>query len=103
MTTQLPIHSTAREPDRSPAAAGGPRLAPAPALMTDAGLEAVRGELARLRRSSRLEIEQRLGQARAYGAAQTTMSTTPCGKTKWSSRRAWLHSTRPPRHRRRSG
>jgi hypothetical protein len=30
-------------------------------LMSTAGLKAVRGELARLRRSSRLEIEQRLG------------------------------------------
>jgi transcription elongation factor GreA len=35
--------------------------------MTAAGLEAVRGELARLRRSARLEIEQRLREARAYG------------------------------------
>jgi transcription elongation factor GreA len=67
MTTQLPIHSTTRDPDQPLAATGGPRLAPAQALMTAAGLEAVRGELARLRRSSRLEIEQRLRDARAYG------------------------------------
>jgi transcription elongation factor GreA len=36
-------------------------------LMTSASLEAVRGELARLRRSSRVEIEQRLRDARSYG------------------------------------
>jgi transcription elongation factor GreA len=35
--------------------------------MTSAGLDAVRGELARLRRRSRLEIEQRLRDARSYG------------------------------------
>ena len=40
-------------------------------LMSTAGLEAVRGELARLRRSSRLEIEQRLGDGRAYGEASS--------------------------------
>lgn len=36
-------------------------------LMTSVGLEAVRAELARLRQSSRLEIEQRLRDARSYG------------------------------------
>jgi transcription elongation GreA/GreB family factor len=36
-------------------------------LMTSAGLEAVRGELARLRRSSRLEIEQYLRDAPSDG------------------------------------
>jgi transcription elongation factor GreA len=36
-------------------------------LMTSAGLEAVRGELARLRQSSRTEIEQRLRDSRSYG------------------------------------
>jgi transcription elongation factor GreA len=67
MTTQLPIQSAPREPDRPPVTSGGPRLAPPKALMTAAGLEAVHGELARLRRSTRLEIEQRLREARSYG------------------------------------
>jgi transcription elongation factor GreA len=67
MTTQRTIHTTSREPDQPAGANGGARTAPPKAPMSAGGLEAVRGELARLRQSSRLEIEQRLREARAYG------------------------------------
>lgn len=67
MTTQRPIHATSRQPDQPAGANGGARTAPAKAAMTAGGLKAARGELARLRRSSRLEIEHRLREARAYG------------------------------------
>jgi hypothetical protein len=63
MTTQRPIHSTS--PDLPTNANGAPATAPAKAPTTAGGLEAVRGELARLRRSSRLEVEQRLREARS--------------------------------------
>jgi len=66
MTTQRPIHPS-YEPDQVAGANESAHTAAAKAPMTAGGLEAARGELARLRRSSRLEIEHRLREARAYG------------------------------------
>jgi hypothetical protein len=65
MTTPRPIHPTSREPDHSVGANDGAHTAPTKAPMTAGGLAAVRGELARLRRSSRLEVEQRFREARS--------------------------------------
>ena len=60
MTTPRPIHPTTREPDQSVGANDGAHTAPTKAPMTAGGLEAARGELARSRRSSRLDDGQRL-------------------------------------------
>jgi hypothetical protein len=60
MTTPRAIRPTSREPDQSPRAIDGADTAHAKAPMTAGGLEAARGELARLRRSSRLDDGQRL-------------------------------------------
>jgi hypothetical protein len=61
MTTQRLIHSTSRPSERpTTAASEEPESAAAQTPMTAGGLEAARSELARLRRSSRLDVEHRL-------------------------------------------
>ena len=81
-TTQRPIHATSREPDQSAGANDGARTAPAKAPMTAGGLKAARGELARLRRSSRLEIEHRLARSarRSRGRLEQRRHHAQCGR-----------------------
>ena len=54
-----------RQPAATPEGVNG--YAPGAALMTAAGLESLRSELQRLRERTRLEIAQRLREARSYG------------------------------------
>jgi Transcription elongation factor, N-terminal len=93
MTMQGPIHATSREPDQPAGANGRAGTAPAKAPMTADGLEAARGELARLRRSSRLEIEHRLREARAYGDGSNNDEHHAVREDQMSSRPGSLDST----------
>jgi transcription elongation factor GreA len=68
MTTQLAGDAIVRHPGQpTPTPAGVNGYAPGAALMTAAGLESLRSELRRLRERTRLEIAQRLREARSYG------------------------------------
>lgn len=65
MTTERLTHSTSRRPERPAAANPELGLAPTKTHLTAGGLETARSELARLRRSSRLDIKHRLREARS--------------------------------------
>jgi transcription elongation factor GreA len=68
MTTHLSGDAIVRNPRQlATTTESGNGYAPGSALMTAAGLESLRRELDRLRERTRLEIAQRLREARSYG------------------------------------
>jgi len=67
MTTHVPTAETVNTHNDARDANGRPPHPPGAALMTAAGLDALRSELERLRRQTRNHVEQRLREARPYG------------------------------------
>src|SRR5687767_1563556 len=67
MTTHAPTAETVNAHRDGPDANGRPPYPPGAALMTAAGLDALRSELERLRQQTRNHVEQRLREARPYG------------------------------------